>query len=252
MKRTPEQILNEDEYNTVDLCGNDFFPVVGWARLTNIFISKAYAPVLVPQAGAFAVAAAQCGGPQPPLRGIPQPLAAQQLRRWRWPSLSPATPALAQLAATRAAMALLIVNFEGPRRSASTSASRWTTYRGGGQRRPCPTTRRPPRPWAGACAGAGAAPASDRLHPRVRPSPGFPTPFPRLSAAVRPGAGPPAPHPGVLLYLQSTRVTPRACIGHSCRKHALRCKIPLRPQGDHFFPLSLLCEAYALRAKPTS
>jgi len=36
-KQTPEQVVETDEYTTVDLCDDDFFPIVGWAQLDNIF-----------------------------------------------------------------------------------------------------------------------------------------------------------------------------------------------------------------------
>ena len=36
-KQTPEERMDKDEYATVDLCDNDFSPIVGWAQLNNIF-----------------------------------------------------------------------------------------------------------------------------------------------------------------------------------------------------------------------
>jgi hypothetical protein len=36
-KQTPDQVTEKDEYVTVDLCDDDFFPIVGWAQLDNIF-----------------------------------------------------------------------------------------------------------------------------------------------------------------------------------------------------------------------
>ena len=36
-KQTPEQVTEKDEYITVDLCHDDFYPIVGWAQLDNIF-----------------------------------------------------------------------------------------------------------------------------------------------------------------------------------------------------------------------
>ena len=36
-KQTTEQVTTNDEYVTVDLCDDDFSPIVGWAQLDNIF-----------------------------------------------------------------------------------------------------------------------------------------------------------------------------------------------------------------------
>lgn len=40
-KQTPEQMVDKDEYLTVDLCEEDFLPIVGWAQLDKIFKLKA-------------------------------------------------------------------------------------------------------------------------------------------------------------------------------------------------------------------
>ena len=42
-KQNPEQIVDKDEYLTVDLCEEDLLPIVGWAQLDKIFKLKAVA-----------------------------------------------------------------------------------------------------------------------------------------------------------------------------------------------------------------
>jgi len=37
LKQGANELTGKDEYATVNLCDNDFFPIVGWAQLDNIF-----------------------------------------------------------------------------------------------------------------------------------------------------------------------------------------------------------------------